>query len=303
MGSSNWSDSAYSSLKEDYSTQSTQQIFSQKATDVDMNPKGVKFRESRDSNVHPNSVAVIVALDETGSMGQIPEVLIREKLGSLMTTLITHGVPDAHVMFMGIGDHYSDDSPLQVGQFEAGTEELNKWLTKIFLEGRGGGNGGESYSLAWLFAARHTSIDCFEKRGQKGFLFTIGDENFHKQYERNNLEKLLGTKFEADITATQLLKEVSRTYNVFHLQITEGSGSDSSVVDNWKSILGERVILVEDYNTVAEIVASTVAVVLGADLKNVVSGFDDHTARQVGNALIKVTNSVVAKQKEGIVKL
>lgn len=303
MGSSAWSNDSYSHLKKDYSTKSTQQIFTSTKTDSDMDPKGVKFRESRDSDVHPLSVAVSVYLDVTGSMGEIPEVLVREKLGSLMNTVISHGVPDAHILFGGIGDHYSDRSPLQVGQYEAGTEELNKWLTKIYLEGGGGGQNKESYSLAWLMASRHTSIDCFEKRGEKGFLFTIGDEGVHGTLEKDRLKELMGYSFEEDLSADQLLKEAKRMYHVFHLHINTSTGSYPDILKGWKNLLGENVIVVEDYNNVAEIIASTVAVVRGADLKHVVSSFDSKTALSVSNALMKVTSNLSVKQQAGIVSL
>jgi len=236
-------------------------------------------------------------------MGDIPEILVKEKLGALMNTLIAHDVADAHVLFGGIGDHYSDSSPLQVGQFEAGTEELNRWLTKIFLEGNGGGQNMESYLLAWLFAGRHTSIDCFEKRNEKGFLFTIGDEGVHAKVEKEKLTELLGYDFTEDITAEQLLSEAQRMYNVFHLHINHGGYKNhKGILGQWKQLLNERVIIVEDYNTVAEVIASTVAVVRGADLAKVIAGFDSDTATKVSNALVKV-GSGITKHNEGILTL
>jgi len=305
MGSSSWSNDAYSHLKKDYTTKTTAQIFTSTNLDSDMSPKNAKFRESRDSDAHPESLAVAVFLDVTGSMGDIPEILVREKLGSLMTTLISHGVPDAHVMFGGIGDHISDRSPLQVGQYEAGTEELNKWLTKIYLEGGGGGQNMESYSLAWLFAGRHTSIDCFEKRGEKGFLFTIGDEKTHPELDKETLKDLLGYEFGEDIKAEQLLSEAQRMYHVFHLHMHQTpTGKTDSIVQFWKKTLGERCIVVEDYSNLAEIIASTVAVVRGADLKDVVSDFDHQIAGQVTNALVHLAASKsLINKKEGIVTL
>ncbi len=304
MGSSAWSNDAYNHLKTDYSTKSTAQIFTSKHLDPDMSPNGVKFRESRDSDIHPESLAVAVFLDETGSMGKIPEILVREKLGSLMTTLIDHGVPDAHVLFGGIGDHFADRSPLQVGQYEAGTAELDKWLTKIYLEGNGGGQQKESYSLAWLFAGRHTSIDCFEKRDEKGFLFTIGDEATWDKVDKVTISDLMGYKFDEDITASQLLAEAQRMYHVFHLHIHETTtGKSTAVIDTWKTLLGERLIMVEDHNSVAEIIASTVAVVRGADLQKVIAGFDNHTQNQITNALVKVGSGVAKKQQEGVLPI
>lgn len=307
MGSSAWNDNAYANLQSNYSTKSTAQIFTSTKVDNDMSPKGVKFRESRDSVEHPDSVATIVALDETGSMGDIPAFLIKNKLGTLMETLINHNVPDAHVLFGGVGDHYSDKYPLQVGQFEAGTEELNNWLTKIYLEGNGGGQRKESYSLAWLFAARNTSIDCFEKRGEKGFLFTIGDEGVHETLEASILNDLFETtEFTEDISSTQLLAEAQRMYNVFHLHIKQtGTGSIESIQQDWKNLLGENVIMVEDYKDVAEIIASTVAVIKGANLQNIVKDFDATTAGNVSRALSVISNNVPTSrtQKDGVITL
>jgi hypothetical protein len=303
MGGQAWSGDAYQNLKQTTKTQTTSQIFSSRSLNADMNPMGLKFRESRDSDVHPNSIAVKFWLDVTGSMGKIPEVLVREKLGALMDTLIAHGVPDAHVLFGTIGDHYTDSTPLQVGQFEAGTLELNQWLTKMYLEGGGGGQGMESYLLAWLVGGRYTSIDCYEKRKQKGFLFTVGDEGTHPRLEPEALKEIFGTEFGEPLHAEQLLKEAQRMYNVFHLHVNEGGYKDDPMVlEPWKKLLGERLIIIEDYNHIAEVVATTVAVILGADLQKVVSGFDDATAKQVTNALVQVSKGV-AVRNEGILKL
>jgi hypothetical protein len=241
-------------------------------------------------------------LDVTGSMGSIPEILIKEKLSALMHTLIDHGVPDAHVLFGAIGDHYADQCPIQVGQFEAGTTELDQWLTKIYLEAGGGGQNKESYHLAWLIGGRHTSIDCFEKRGQKGFLFTIGDEGVHETLEGISIAQHLDYSSE-NVSAKQLLSEAQRLYHVFHLNVKQGSaGNDRGVNEQWKKLLGENVIQVDDYNNIAEIIATTVAVVRGADIKTVTSTFDNNVANNVSTALAKITTDVSTNKKKGLFK-
>jgi len=63
-----------------YYTKSANEIFSQRTINSSMNPHGVNIRESRDSNDHPNSLAIILALDVTGSMGSIPHHLVKEGL-------------------------------------------------------------------------------------------------------------------------------------------------------------------------------------------------------------------------------
>lgn len=306
MGGSNWSDDAYSHISKSYSTKSTDDIFvNNKAGKAgnDMLPHGVKFRECRDSDAHPSAFGVCVYLDVTGSMGRIPEVLVREKLGTLMSTLISHGINDAQVLFGAIGDHKSDNFPLQVGQFESGTEELNKWLSSVYLEGNGGGQNKESYSLAWLFAARHTSTDSFERRNTKNLLFTIGDEAAWDKLEASKLKEIMGYAEAEDISDEAILAEAQRTYHVFHIHVNEGSHrDDSQVLGYWKKMLNERLIICNDYNQIAELIASTVAVIHGLDLDTFTSSFDPKTAIDVKNALVKI-NTSVSKTDGGVINL
>lgn len=307
MGGSSWSDDAYKHISKSYSTKSADDIFvNNKAGKAgsDMLPHGVKFRECRDSDAHPMAFGVCLFLDATGSMHNIPEELVRHKLGTLMQTLIKHGINDAQVLFGAITDLYANRTPLQVGQFESGTEELNKWLSSVYLEGGGGGDEHESYSLAWLFAARHTSMDCFEKRGQKSLLFTIGDESNHKILRADKLKDLMGYAQAEDISDEAILAEAQRMYHVFHIHVNEGSYRDNpTVLGYWKKMLNERLIICNDYTQIAELVASTVALIHGIDLDTFTSSFDPKTALDVKNALVKVNTSAVAKTEGGVINL
>src|ERR1035437_3252154 len=169
-GTSRWDPDAWASYTSSTATKSRDAIFTSTSGMKDsLNPFEVKVRESRDSDINPESTAIIVGIDVTGSMGMIAEALAREGLGVLFTEILTRKpVSDPHVMFMAIGDASCDSAPLQTSQFEASDVIIGQ-LTDIFLEGHGGGNDWESYNLPWYFAANHTSIDCFEKRGKKGF--------------------------------------------------------------------------------------------------------------------------------------
>jgi len=303
MGGSSFSSSAYADLSRSYSTKSASTIFKNKEIDPSMDPKGLKFREARDSDAHPNSVPIIIGLDTTGSMGTIPENLIKNKLGKLMGILIDNGVNDASICFLGIGDHYANNASLQVGQFESGTDELDKCLTSIWLESGGGGQMMESYSLAWLFAARHTSTDSFEKRGIKGFIFTIGDEWVHDKIEGRFLEEYMGYKEASDVTMENLLEEAKKTYNVFHIHCNDAS-YQNSVSDKWRTLLKENVIIVDDSNTIAEVIASTVAVINGADMKDILKDMDSKTASSVSSALATVNkNSITTYSNTGVIKI
>ena len=304
MGGTSYSSQAYQNLRSSYAGKSMNQVFTNtgKQMSQDMNPKGVAFRESRDSDAHPNSLPIIVALDVTGSMGRIPENLIKNKLGALMETLINHGVKDASICFVAIGDHYTDDYPLQIGQFESGTIELDKWLTSINIEQGGGGQMMESYQLAWLFAARHTSTDSFEKRGIKGFVFTIGDEFVHHTTEEVFLKDYMGYNEASNLRTEDLLQEAQKSYHVFHIHCNDGS-YQKRVSDEWKELMKENVLILDDSNVIAETIATTVAVINGADMKDVVSSFDSATASKVKNALAVLPKTAITEQRKGAIQL
>lgn len=150
MGGGTYTHEAYEKIRvtRDYANKSREEIFKSRKLDPEMDPRNIQLRESRDSDEHPESVSIIVALDVTGSMGFVPEDLVKNTLPDLMGTLMKAGIKHPQILFLGIGDHVYDNAPLQVGQFESSAELLDRWLTKVYLEQGGGGNSGESYHLA-----------------------------------------------------------------------------------------------------------------------------------------------------------
>lgn len=168
---------------QNYSSQvRREEIFRQNGMSPEMDIKG-KVRECRNSDEHPSAFPIIIALDVTGSMGHVPDNLIRTGLPDIMQKILESGVNDPQVCFMAIGDQYTDDAPIQVGQFESSDELMDKWLKKVWLEGCGGGNMGESYQLAWYAALFHTDCDWMKQTGHRGVLITIGDDAVHKSVD------------------------------------------------------------------------------------------------------------------------
>jgi hypothetical protein len=266
MGSYSLDNRAARSQAEGYSSRSIREIFSQREINRAMNPNGIKFREARDSEEHPESVAIILGLDVTGSMGSIPHHLVREGLPKIMDRIIQSGTKDPQLMFLALGDHEYDRSPLQAGQFESSDELLDKWLTNVYLEGGGGGNTGESYLLAWYFAAFHTLIDCFEKRKKKGFLFTIGDEPTLPDIPANNLKFIMGDGQYTSYHAATLLDKARESYHVYHLHIKQTyAGSMQETMDGWKQLLGDHLIVLESHEEVSTVIPEIIADVTHAD--------------------------------------
>lgn len=243
-----------------YQTKSINEIFQQNEKmeiHASMSPLNVKIREARDSATHPNTVPVIFALDVTGSMGKIPHHLVKTGLPHLMSTIIQGGVPDPALLFLAVGDTQVDRYPLQVGQFESGDEELDTWLTRTYIEKGGGANEGESYLLAWYFAANHTVTDAWEKRKQKGFLFTVGDEPCLKNLPANVITSLMGDGAQTGFTDADLLKAAQEKWNVYHLHIMQGSAGHRSL-SYWKELLGQNCIEISNHEEVAHTVAEVV---------------------------------------------
>ena len=254
------SDRGVRAVSAGYHDKAPEQIFKSRQLESAMDPRGVKFRESRDSEAHPNSVAIIIALDVTASMGKVPADLVKDGLPNMVQAIIDKGIPDPQILFLGIGDHVWDSAPLQVGQFESGDEELDKWLTETYIERGGGGNNGESYMLAWYFAARHTEIDCFDKRKQKGFLFTIGDEPVLDSIDARGLEKVMGPGQYGEIKSIDLLEEARKRYNVYHLHISETySGARAQVQNDWKEMMGDNCVIIQSSSHVSSAISKIVS--------------------------------------------
>lgn len=242
-------------------------IYSGHTLDPYLDPKGIKFRESRDSADNPKSTPIIVALDETGSMGSLADVIAREGLGTLFTGILERKpVTDPHLMFMGIGDAENNEvAPLQVSQFEADNRIVEQ-LTKLYLEHKGGGNAGESYNLAWYFAAFHTVHDSMEKRGKRGYLFTVGDEPVLPNLTKDQIKRYIGDDVQADFDSKTLLELAQRNYDVYHVVIQEGSaGGTARTRDCWTNLLGQKVIFLADHKKLAEVIVSAIEVAEGRD--------------------------------------
>jgi hypothetical protein len=132
MGSGSWSSSTYKAFADSYTKKSREEIFHQRSLheEMDLTKSKTHIRESRDSEEHPESLPVFIALDETGSMGSIPDKMIRDYLPKLMDSIIDSiGVKHPQILFMGVGDHECDYCPCQVGQFESSTVAINQCLS------------------------------------------------------------------------------------------------------------------------------------------------------------------------------
>ena len=261
------------------------QVFKETRVNALFDPKGVIVRESRDSAENPNSNAIILGIDVTGSMGMIAEALAVEGLGKLVEGILTRKpVEDPHIMVMAIGDAFCDRAPLQVSQFETDIR-IAEQLKSLWLEGGGGGNAFESYDIPWYFAGRRTAIDCFEKRGKKGYIFTMGDEPPPPQgLASSQLNGIFGGGEQSDYTSADMLALAQEKYNVFHVIVEQGSYArtrPTEVKSAWQNLLGKKAISLSDYAYMPEVILSVMDVNEGKNPEDVINSWEDPKVKNV----------------------
>jgi hypothetical protein len=227
-----------------------------------LNPHGLEVRESRDSDEHPDSNSIIIGLDVSGSMGAVVRGIHRDLPQLLGLLLDRQYIPHPQIMFAAFSNGSSDPVPMQVGQFES-DNRMDENLENMILGGRlAGGTDAvhESAELMLYMAARHTSIDCWEKRQRKGFLFLITDEMAYEEVKATEVERIFGSRLPKNISLGQILEETQERYHVFVIIPTQtDSGKKPAVHQFLKSYFDpQHVILLENAEDVAETIALTI---------------------------------------------
>ena len=114
MGLGGYSADLYESYSSVARSQTRDQVFTAKQSDDSYLAKNITTRESRDSEEHPNSNAIIIGFDVTGSMGNIPFEFVKHGLGAFTKDVFQGNViEDPQVMSMAVGDITCDRSPIQ----------------------------------------------------------------------------------------------------------------------------------------------------------------------------------------------
>lgn len=197
-------------------------------------------RECVDSEEHPNTIPVILALDLTGSMGGAC-VKTAQSLNKIMTMLYEK-FTDIEFLIMGVGDLECDRAPVQVSQFESDVR-IAEHTDKLYMEHGGGGNGYESYTAAWYFGLKHTKLDCW-KRGKKGIIITMGDEPLNPILYKHQINYVFGDTVEANVKTETLYKDATEKFDIYHIAVNDPEDSyswyDSRINSTFSPILGDR---------------------------------------------------------------
>lgn len=290
---------------------SAEQIFTASNMIDDFNPAKMKLpREACDSALSPKSRGIIFAEDVTGSMGKFLLSLIQTQYPRLFKAILNRYSFNPHIMFMGVGDVAARDrAPLQATQFESDLRMLEQ-LEKIWLEKGGGSNPFESYILPWYFAGKYCKMDCFDKRGEKGFLFTFGDEEPTPYLTANELSRVFGDRKDLDtrsVSATDCLEMASEKFYCYHI-ILHGSNYYCCDMDKWHELLGGHACDLSDYDCLPELICTIIDMYEGCSKTEAIEKIQDSNARYVvREALMKheehVKDERVASEQHGEIEI
>lgn len=278
-----------------------------------LNPRKLKnsMRESCFATGFNDALPIIVSIDGTGSMEQIP-YHVQKELPKLLDLLVDQGVADhPNVLFMCHDDEHAipPDAVFQMSQFEIESSKLIESLNELIIPGYGGGNQGEAYHLPFYAAAYHTRLESFERDGTKGFFFMICDEEPY--YEAGDPEKrgtspsiakeVFGDIREKEVTMLESLKEVVKRYHVFIIRPGHTChGKNKSITHMWQKLLfaagenTEHVLEVEDTNAIITTMAMAIGRLAGVAPDDLVDVLTAKGAVGIKEAIASTKNLVVA---------
>jgi hypothetical protein len=266
MGSGRWDTDAYTSATStrratgvaDFAYSKTAEVIQEVHETLRperINNKIMHILESRDSVDHPESLAVLVTFDVTGS-NYARAVEAQKRLPALMD-LLNKYVTDPQVAIAANDDfEVVGKNCIQISEFES-DNRVDEHIRNTWLVSNGGGNRYESYELLVYLAARKIATDCYEVRGKKGYMFMYADEPFPTSVKKNQVKAVFDDVIQADIPVEDIINEALLKWKIFVMW--PAGSSYTHARDQYIKLFGEdSVITLQDPNTICEVVAATV---------------------------------------------
>ncbi len=246
-----------SSTSSGYSSTSKDEIMKKSGPDksvLAINFPGIEIYKDQD--------IVIVIIDGTGSMGE-DAFIIRDKIVLLEGQLRIQGyLRNPLVMVCIVGDANSDSYPIQITKPERG-DALIAEIEKTYPEGKGGGQGMESYELMAYYFVNHMKLD---DTAIRPYLFFLGDEGIYPEVDASHIREFIGDNLKGDLDSGEVFKKLCRKFNVFrlHREYNGGSyssGDDDRIFKQWQKMIGsERVQRLDVPKAVVDIILGVIAI-------------------------------------------
>jgi len=221
-----------------------------------MDPKRWAEKKLVCNNIDP----IVFALDVTGSMGSWTKIIYDKMPMFYGQIMMQKYLGDPSISFSAIGDSLYDKVPLQVSEFGQG-KEIDQLISKMYLEGGGGGNTEESYELSAYFYTHQvgfTNANC-------PYFFLTGDEGFFSEVQSSVLEQVLGVKLEKKTyKGKDFWKELMKKYNVFFIK-KEYYNDNNGTLQQWKDAVGdERILHITTPKACIDVMLGAIAITSGS---------------------------------------
>jgi hypothetical protein len=265
MGGGRWDDDRYTKATATRRSTGVDDFeYSKAASKVheNLDPKRINKKpfgklESRDSKDHPESNAIVVCFDVTGSNIQNAQEA-QKKLPNLMKLLEKY-IPDPQIAVAANDDiNVQGTNSIQFSDFES-DNRIDEHIRNVWLTGDGGGNDGESYDLLMYAAARKTVLDCFEKRGRKGYFFMYADEPIFPQVKKVDVATIFGDKIQHDIPVVEIIEDLRKLYHVYVIWPGGSQHGYEHAKQQYLKLFGEESVLVLQHpNLICEMIGGVI---------------------------------------------
>lgn len=219
-----------------YSAEAANIVGKRRHMSMVLDPKRFKTKNLVSEVANP----IVFALDVTGSMGDWSRIIYDKMPMFFGQIMIQKYLSDPAISLCAIGDHLSDEAPLQVSEFAKGSE-IDSNLGEMFLEGGGGGTFYESYDLAAYFYSNFCDLN----NSVLPFFFITGDEAFYEKIQEKHVYKFLNKNVQGNfVIARDSWKELMKKFNVFLVKkIYEEEAIEAKIKKQWIETLGEERVL------------------------------------------------------------
>lgn len=242
--------------------------------------------ESKDSLEYERK-PIILALGAKDSMERLLPYIVNEGMPRLILE-----AREYDIMSMKVGNvTNANGRPIQITRFASGEEALNQFKELDFKSSQ----WNTSYVLPWYFAAKHTKLDCYDKRGQKGFLFTFGDDGPAPSLAAHEVREVFGKQDSLGVrrlTASECLKMASEKFNCYHI-IMKGYAYDSYVESRWRELMGSHVCILDNHKYMPELVTTILSMYEGYSKTEALAKLDDFVAKKAVEEALKYHEELV----------
>jgi hypothetical protein len=207
-----------------------------------------------------SSAPLVIACDVTGSMGEWPATIF-SKLPYLDLEGKEYLGEDMEISFAAVGDVFSDRYPLQVRPFASG-KQLEDKLKELVIEGGGGGQTNESYDIAAYYYAHNVDMP----NAIKPIFIFIGDEGLYDFLDQEHTKTLCFCESVERQSVERVMKDLQKKFSVYLVRKPYGSSSenlasepDLSIAKQWKKLLGDDHVCVQDASRVVDVIFGILA--------------------------------------------